>query len=87
MKQWCEEEPDYGFESDYFVEVVNPRDNAFNFFQYRNQKALATLGVIIVEGDSPGNYYAAELEIPIEEANRKAIAAKIPIRFKADGLR
>ena len=52
-----------------------------------DQKALETLEIFIVEGEHPGStYYAAELQIPIEEANRRAIAANIPFRFKADDL-
>jgi hypothetical protein len=40
------------------------------------------LRVRIVEGDHPGSsYYAAELSGDIDEANRAAEAADIPVRF------
>ena len=43
---------------------------------------LETLGVDVVEGEHPGStYYAAELRGDIEEANRAAEAAGIPVRF------
>jgi hypothetical protein len=42
------------------------------------------LGVDIVEGEHPGStYYAAELRGNIDEANRAAEAAGIPVRFVA----
>ena len=40
-------------------------------------------GVKIIEGEYPGSsYYAAELAIPIEEANRRAEAHDMPVRFQ-----
>ena len=49
---------------------------------YLTATSLGSLGVEIVEGDHPGSpYIAAELSIPIAEANKKADAAGIFIRF------
>ena len=47
---------------------------------------LDALHVEIVEGEHPGSsYYAAELAIGVDEANRTAEEACIPVRFVASG--
>ena len=60
-------------------------DYAFRFFHdHFPGDPEALLGVIVVEGDRPGStYYAAELTVPVAEANRRAEEAGIPIRFTA----
>jgi hypothetical protein len=87
MEKWAETEPDWiNEEADYFVVSASGQDYAFTFFRdYDDQEALNELGVEVVEGDRPGStYFAAELSIPVEEANTKAEKAGIPIRFVAE---
>ncbi len=43
-------------------------------------------GVVIIDGQTPGNdYYAAELRVSIDEANARARSYGVPIRFVAAG--
>ena len=84
MEKWAESKPDWiNEESDYFVVPSGGQDYAYKFFQdYTEPEVLDELGIDIIEGDSPGStYFAAELSIPVEEANAKAEKAGIPIRF------
>lgn len=84
MEKWAESEPDRSSdETDYFVVPSSGQDYAYKFFQdHTEPEVLDELGIDIVEGEYPGStYYAAELSIPVEEANAKAEKAGIPIRF------
>lgn len=84
MEKWAESEPDMSSdETDYFVIPSSGQDYAYKFFQdHTEPEVLDELGIEIVEGEYPGStYYAAELSIPVEEANAKAEKAGIPIRF------
>jgi hypothetical protein len=55
---------------------------ALYLFQDMSCTQLEVLGVSIIEGEFPGSsYFAAELDVSIEEANKSAEQAKIPIRF------
>jgi hypothetical protein len=57
--------------------------SAYRFFSNLPYADLRTLGVKVIEGECPGStYFEAELRIPIEEANARAEAAGIDIRFK-----
>ena len=57
--------------------------SAYRFFSSMDYADIRTLGVKVIEGECPGStYFAAELRIPIEEANARAEAAGIPVRFK-----
>jgi len=57
--------------------------SAYRFFSNLPYADLRTLGVKVIEGEFPGSsYYEAELRIPIEEANARAEAAGIDVRFK-----
>lgn len=57
--------------------------SAYRFFNNLPFADLRTLGVKVIEGEFPGStYFEAELRIPIEEANARAEAAGIDIRFK-----
>jgi hypothetical protein len=43
-------------------------------------------GVVIIDGQCPGNdYYGAELRVSIDEANARAATCGVPIRFVAAG--
>ena len=57
--------------------------SAYRFFSSMDYADLKTLGVKVIEGEHPrSTYYEAELAIPIEEANARAEASGIDIRFK-----
>jgi hypothetical protein len=54
------------------------------YFQSMDVGQRKSLGVRVVEGEHPGStYYAAELHGDIDEANRTAEEAGIPVRFVA----
>jgi hypothetical protein len=85
MRTWAASEPDWlNEEGEHFTITSSGQEYALEFFDdYAGEDVLDELGIEIVEGDRPGSsYYAAELYIPIEEANEKAIAAGVPVRFK-----
>ena len=84
MRVWADSKPDWvNEEGDYFSIPASGQDYALEFFQnYADQEVVEKLGIVIVEGDRPGStYFAAELRIPIEEANERAEAAGVPVRF------
>ena len=86
MRVWADSKPDWvNEEGDYFSIPASGQDYALEFFQnYADQEVVEKLGIVIVEGVRPGStYFAAELRIPIEEANERAEAAGVPVRFKA----
>lgn len=65
---------------------MGPMGAAYSFFLGQEFTVLQGLGIAIVEGEHPGSsYFAAELRIPVEEANHAAAALDIPIRFKEAG--
>lgn len=62
--------------------------SAYRFFSNMDYADLRTLGVKVIEGECPGSsYFAAELRIPIDEANARAEAAGIDVRFRLKGIR
>ena len=75
-------------DDDFIDEPMSGQDMAYQMFSegcYAD-KAQA-LGVEIVEGDHPGSsYIAAELSLPIAEANKKAEEAGFDIRFKNEAV-
>jgi hypothetical protein len=84
VADYLDEPPDWGNEFDWMPDSATAQGEAYRYFSTTDQDQLETLGVIIVEGDCPGSsYIAAELQVTVEEANRAAQAADIPIRFKA----
>jgi hypothetical protein len=55
---------------------------ALDYFRDLDPEICDLLGVSIIEGDHPGSsYFAAELDISVEEANQIATEHEIPIRF------
>ena len=85
MKDWADAEPDYCNDEWMSFEVVDTsQDYALRFFKDGSGSGWKTdLGVVIVEGSHPGSSYcAAELTVPVEEANRRAIELGIPVRFR-----
>lgn len=86
MQKWADSEPDWlNEEGEHFTIPSSGQEYALDFFEnYAGDDVLEEIGIDIVEGDHPGsNYFAAELYVSIEEANEKAVAAGIPVRFKA----
>ena len=83
MRQWAGSR-DFGPEEwEEFDYPASGQDYAFRFFNMQDFAVAEALGVKVIEGDRPGsNYYAAELNIPIEEANVRAVGRRIPVRFK-----
>ncbi len=84
MEEWAKSEPNRMDETDYFQIPADGQDCAYKFFlDYAEPEVLDELDIDIVEGEHPGStYYAAELSIPVEEANARAGKAGIPIRFE-----
>ena len=84
MEEWAKSEPNRMDETDYFRIPADGQDCAYKFYlDYAEPEVLDELGIDIVEGEHPGStYYAAELSIPIEEANSRAEKAGIPMRFE-----
>jgi len=63
-------------------EEEDGQEAALNYFRDLDSEICELLGVSIIEGDHPGSsYFAAELDISVEEANRIAIEHGIQIRF------
>ena len=82
IKKWFGEPPNWSFEDDYLPESGTAQGAALDFFRDMARDERRTLGVKAIEGEHPGStYYAAELRGDIDEANRAAEAAGIPVRF------
>ena len=82
IEKWFSEPPDWTFEDEHLPESGTAQGAALEFFRDMEADELDMLGVDVVEGEHPGStYYAAELRGDIEEANRAAQAAGIPVRF------
>ena len=82
IEKWFGEPPNWSFEDGYLPESGTAQGAALEFFRDMVADDLETLGVDVVEGEHPGStYYAAELRGDIDEANRAAEAAGIPVRF------
>ncbi len=84
IEKWFGEPPNWSFEDDYLPESGTAQGAALEFFRDMAADDLETLDVEVIEGEHPGStYYAAELRGDIDEANRAAEAAGIPVRFVA----
>jgi len=83
-EKWLDEEPDSA-DWDYLPVTVGAQGVAYQYFACdEDEEVLDKLGIVIIDGDCPGSsYFAAELRIPIEEANRIAVREGLPYRFKA----
>jgi len=61
-----------------------PQGAALSYWRDYPDIDPSDLGIVIVEGECPGSsYFAAELRMPIDEANRVAQEKGVPIRFVA----
>ena len=83
IEEWFDSPPDWSWEDDYLPREGTSQGAALEFFNCMNGEDLDAIGVVIVEGHPPGStYYAAELTVDIEAANKAAANTGIPVRFK-----
>ncbi len=86
IEQWFSQPPDWRYEDDCQDEGSTAQGAALQFFQGMDRAQRRVLGVKVVEGEHPGSsYYAAELTVDIEAANKAAEEAGIPVRFARQG--
>jgi len=84
IEKWFESPPDWAFEDDYLPQSGTAQGAAMEYFQSMDVGQRKSLGVTVIEGEHPGStYYAAELTGDIDETNRAAEEAGIPVRFVA----
>lgn len=81
---YLEELPDICNDHDWLPDESTDRGAAYRYFlQEEGSVLLDRLGVVLVEREHPGSsYFAAELRVPVEEANAAAEIAGIPICFR-----
>ncbi len=85
IEKWFNDPPNWNWEDDYLPRGGTSQGAALEFFHYMASNDLDVIGVVIVEGEHPGStYYAAELKIDVDAANKAAEDASIPVRFKRD---
>ncbi|MFT4515373.1 MAG: hypothetical protein ACI89X_003339 [Planctomycetota bacterium] len=83
VEAWLKQEPNWhNWES--WPEGWSGQGRVLEFFRDGvGSEWVDELGVRVVEGEHPGStYYAAELRVPIDEANLCAQRLGIPIRFR-----
>lgn len=86
LQRWLDQEPEWCSEWEDSYTVSNPQGAAYAYFNAEDIDVLEALGIQVIEGDHPGsNYYAAELRVPIAEANRVAASRGWTIRFIEEG--
>ena len=82
IEKWFNSPPNWNWEDDYLPMNSTSQGAALEFFQAMDGEDLDVIGVVIVLGEHPGStYYAAELEVELDVANKAAVKAGIPIRF------
>mgnify|MGYP001461362828 CR=1 FL=1 len=82
IRDWFDAAPDPIHETDYLPDTATPQGLAMTYWQQAEAALREALGVVIVEGEHPGStYFAAELTQPVDLANQRALALKVPIRF------
>ena len=82
IEKWFNSPPNWNWEDDYLPKNSTSQGAALEFFQRMDANDLDLIGVVIVEGEHPGStYYAAELEVELDTANKAAAEAGIPVRF------
>lgn len=84
VEQFLDESPDFCNDWEYLPDTANAQGAAYQYFLSEDQDVMERLGVVIVEGECPGSsYYAAELRMPVDEANQIAEELGIAYRFRA----
>jgi hypothetical protein len=82
IEKWFNSPPNWNWEDDYLPKNSTSQGAALEFFQRMDDDELDAISVVIVEGEHPGStYYAAELEVELDIANKAAAQAGIPVRF------
>jgi hypothetical protein len=82
LDTWLRDEPDWNWEDDYLPDRATGQGAAFEYFSEAESEVRKALRIHVIEGDRPGsNYIAAELHMPIEEANAIAEESGWTIRF------
>lgn len=82
IEKWFNSPPNWNWEDDYLPKNSTSQGAALEFFQRMDDGDLDAISVVIVEGEHPGStYYAAELEVELDIANKAAAEAGIPVRF------
>jgi hypothetical protein len=87
IRDWLETKPDVGAEYEWLPPMnhVTPESSAYCFFQGQPDELLDALGIVFVEGDTPGStYFGAELHYDIALVNEEAESRNIPIRFRSE---
>ena len=81
------ESPDWsGYEGELLYTGATAQGGAYHYFLQRDVDELEALGIVIIEGEHPGSsYLAAELRLPVEEANTIAEENGWTIRFVREG--
>lgn len=83
---WLDEEPDWSIEWEDLYKSGTAQGAAYDHFLTEDPEVMETLGIVVIEGECPGSsYFAAELCMPVEEANEIAAARGWEIRFVAEG--
>lgn len=68
---------------DFWPRGWSSQGKALPFIQQLDGDIVDALGVVIVEGEHPGSsYYAAELRMPIADANEATELLGLPFRFR-----
>ncbi len=82
IEKWFNSPPDWNWEDDHLPQDVTAQGAALEFFKNMDRNSLNIIGVKIIEGEHPGSsYYAAKLIEDIDQANKAAADAGIPVRF------
>ena len=84
IRDWLETQPDVSAEYEWLPPMnhVTPESSAYSFFKSQPDELLDALGIVFVEGDTPGStYFGAELHYDIALVNETAESKNIPIRF------
>jgi hypothetical protein len=82
IEKWFNSPPNWNWEDDYLPMNSTSQGAALEFFQAMDGEDLDVIGVVIVLGEHPGStYYAAELEVELDVANKAAVEGGISVRF------
>ena len=82
LENWLADPVDWA-QSEFWPRGWSSQGKALSFFQQMDGDIVDSLGVVIIEGEHPGSsYYAAELRMPIEDANETAELLGLPFRFR-----
>ena len=85
VESYLAEAPDYSEEWGRLPDSANAQGAAYQFFHREDWDLLDQLGIVIVDGEHPGSsYFAAELRIPVAEANQIAKDLDVSYRFKVE---